>query len=294
MKNLKGVYVVMATPFKANGEIDYEGAKKNINWYIEEGVHGLLPLGATGEYASFDFNERKEFAEFVMNEVAGRVPVVIGTITPTAEKTIELTNHAESIGASGAMILTPPGSHASQSEIYNYFKTISENVSIPIMIYNNPGSAGVDIQFDTLKEIAKLPNMDYIKESTGDIKRLTLINDLMEGEITTFCGWEDMAYESFVMGAKGWVSVLGNIAPKQCVELFELVENNEYEKAWKLYRNLLPMLRYFETSGKLWQTVKYVLDKKGYAGGVCRSPRLPLSQKDISDIENVLTLHDLN
>ena len=294
MAKMHGVFVVMTTPFTENGEIDYAGARENINWYIESGVHGLLPVGATGEFASLSLEERKEFAEFVIATAAERVPVCIGAVSQNVDTTLEICRHAQEIGASGAMCLVPPGLHLSQEEAYAYFKKISDSVSLPIMVYNNPGSSGVDVEFETMQRIVQLPHMDYLKESTGDIKRLSLIKDQLENDVTVFCGWEDMAYESFVMGAQGWVAVLANAAPQMSARLFELVaDEKKYDEAWELYRKMLPLLRYIEGSGKLWQVIKYAMDVQGHVGGICRSPRLPLTDAEKADIERILAEHPL-
>lgn len=278
MKKLRGIFAVMATPFTDNGAIDYPTAAKHIKWLLDSGVHGLLPLGATGEFASLTLEERKAFAEFVMKEVNGRVPVCIGAVSQNVDVTLEVAAHAAAIGADAIMSLLPPGLHLSQDEAYAFYKTLSEKVTLPVMVYNNPGSSGVDIEPDNMACIADLPHMEYLKESTGDIKRLTLMTDTLADKITTFCGCEDLAFESFVMGAQGWVCVLANIAPEQSVQLFELVQKNDLPAARAVYRQVLPMLHLFEATGQLWQIVKYVLQTKGIGTGKCRAPRLPISE----------------
>ncbi len=295
MQDLHGVFVVMTTPFLVDGSIDYTGAKKNIKKYIEAGVHGLLPLGATGEFAALSLEERKTFAAFVTEEVKGRVPVCIGAVSQNIGTTLEICQHAHEIQAAGVMVLPPPGLHLNQTEIYEFFKHISQNISLPVMIYNNPGSAGVDIAFDTLEKIAGLPHVACIKESTGDIKRLSLVREKLGHSLTLFCGWEDMAYESFVMGAQGWVCVLGNVAPVMSTRLFELVvKEKNLEKAWDLYTKLLPLLRYIESSGKLWQVVKYAQDCNGFTGGPCRLPRQPLTPEEQKEVKRILEENPLH
>ena len=181
MKQIHGIFAVTVTHFQENGEIDYAACAKHINWLIESGVHGLLPLGATGEFSALTLEERKAFAEFAMKEVAGRVPVIIGAVSTNVDVTLEVAKHAASIGADGVMILPPPGLHPSQDEIYAFYKHISENVTLPVMIYNNPGSSGVNILPETLDKIADLPHMGFLKESTGDIMRLTrAVDELVE------------------------------------------------------------------------------------------------------------------
>lgn len=289
MKKMHGIIAVTVTLFKDNGEIDYANAEKHIEQLIASGVHGLLPLGATGEFAALSMQERKEYAEFVMKLVDGRVPVMIGAVSMNTEDTIEICDHAKSINADAVMILPSPGLHPSQDEIYAYYKEISEKISIPVMLYNNPGSCGVDIEPETLAKLVKLPHMEYLKESTGDIMRLTRAIDAHEDQITTFCGCESLAFESFVMGAKGWICVFANMAPKMSVELFNLVtEKKDLESARKLYRKMLPVLRITEETGQLWQVVKYVMSKQGFGTGALRSPRLPISDDVKKAVDAVL------
>lgn len=295
MTNINGVLVVMTTPFNEDGTIDYDGAAENIEWYINSGVHGLLPLGATGEFAALSLNERLQFAEFVIKTTKHRVPVCIGAVSQNVDTTLTICDHAAAIGAQSVMCLVPPALHLTQDEAYAYFELLSEKVAVPIMIYNNPGSSGVDIEFETLKRITALPWIQSIKESTGDIKRISLIKDKLETELKVFCGWEDMAYESLLMKADGWISVLANVAPSMTSKLFTLIaEEKDYAEAWSLYRNLLPLLRYIEGSGKLWQVTKYAMDLQGKKGGGCRAPRLPLTASEQAEVRKILNKNPLS
>ena len=260
-----------------------------MNWLIESGVHGLLPVGATGEFASLSLQERKAVAEFVVKEVAGRVPVMVGAVSQNVDEVIEISQHAKEIGAKAVMVLSPPALHMSQEEIYTFYETISANVDIDVMVYNNPGSAAVDICPETMARIVKLPNMAYLKESTGDMVRMTRMVDDFGRDIITLCGCECLAFESFVMGAKGWISVLSNIAPKMCVQLYDLVtQKQDLQKARSLYKTLIPMLRHIEESGELWQVTKYALMKQGFGNGVLRSPRLPISAEAKAIVDNLM------
>lgn len=289
MKEMQGIIAVTVTPFMDNGDIDYSAAAKHINWLIESGVHGLLPLGATGEFASLTLDERKTFAEFVMKEVAGRVPVMIGAVSQNVDVTIEVSKHAASIKADAVMILPPPGLHTSQDEIYAFYKHISENVTLPVMLYNNPGSSGVDIAQETLERIATLPNMKYLKESTGDMRRTTQALDGLEKDLIIFCGCENLAYESFVMGAKGWISVLANVAPSMAVQMFDLVtKKGDLAGARAIYRQVMPLLRLTEDTGELWQVIKYTLQCQGRGNGKLRAPRCPISVSSKAAIDALL------
>jgi 4-hydroxy-tetrahydrodipicolinate synthase len=287
--DLRGVYVVSVTPFKEDGSVDYEGIRGNVQWYLGQGVHGILPLGSTGEFASLEEDEKKRVAETVMDAVAGRVPVVVGTTAETTEKTIEYSRHAQSIGAAGVLVLPSYYCKPSQEEMYVHFKRVAGSIEIPVMIYNNPWSSGVDMQAETVARLYKDAGIRYVKECTADIKRLRNIRVMTQDQVIQFCGWEDLAYESFVMGATGWVCVMGNIAPRLCVELFEtVVDRKDYEKGWEMYKVMLPMLAHLEYSGKLQQTLKYGLERLGHASGPVRSPKLPLTAEDKAKIDQMM------
>ncbi len=284
MSKLNGIFAVTVTHFDADGSINYDACEKHLNWLLESGVHGILPVGATGEFSALSMSERKQYVEFVMKIVGGRVPVCVGAVALKVTDVLELIAHAHEFGASAVMCL-PPALHLSQNEIYQFYKTLSEHAQIPVMVYNNPGSAGFDIEPQTLERIVELPMMDYIKESTGEMQRLTRVVDELDGKIIPFCGCETLAMESFIMGAQGWVCVAANFAPKMCVQIYELSKAGKLDEARSIYQKLLPFLRLLEDTGELWQVAKYLAHKQGYCSGVLRLPRLPISEAVKSDTD---------
>ncbi|WP_068088839.1 dihydrodipicolinate synthase family protein [Polycladidibacter stylochi] len=294
MSKLQGVFVVLSTPMHSDGSINYDGVESNLKHLLEQNVQGIMVCGALGEYLTLDYKERKELSAFVLEKVAGKVPVIVGTITARADLTIELSNHVADLGAAGVMVLSPPGSGIEQEEIYAYYKQVAENVRLPIMVYNNPGSSGLDIEVDTLARIADLPNVECIKESSGDVKRVSQIVAELSDKITVFCGWEDMCFESFAAGAKGWVCMGGNFAPNMTRDIFTTaVEKGDWDGARKLYHGYLPVARYLETAGKVVQTTKYFQEKMGLTGGTARSPRQPLTNDEKAAIEKLIASVDL-
>ena len=289
IKELKGTFVVMVTPFDENQNVNFKAMEENIEWYIEKGAYGLIPLGSTGEMASLTEKERYKIAEFVDKVTKNRVPICIGTTAETTAKTLEYTQHAEKIGADAVLILPPYYYNPIQEEIIYHYETISDAVTIPIMIYNNPGASGVDIQLETVLKLAEKENIKYIKESTGDIIRLREIERLSHGNIITFCGSEELVFESFFLGAQGWVSVISNALPELSSAIYqEAVINKNYKRAREIYNVILPLCIELEESGKLVQVVKYCMDRRGANGGNFRSPRLPLSKEYCKKIDRLL------
>ena len=289
MGKLTGVYVVLVTPFTEDRDVDYDGLRKNVEWLVEQGVHGVIPLGSTGEFASLDDDQKKRVTETVIAAVDGRIPVVVGASAETTEKAIYYVKQAKDLGAAGALVLPPWYYTPDPDEIVYHYTRISEAVDLPIIVYNNPFTSKVDIEPQTVARLAKLPTIDAIKESSGNMRRIAEIRTLTNDGIGIFCGWEDMAYESFVMGAQGWVCVIGNVAPRMAVDLFELITvKNDLAAAWELYKKMLPFLRYLEYAGKTQKALKYALDKMGLAGGYCSSPKLPLSDADKAEVDQLI------
>lgn len=290
MKELKGIITVLITPFDKDDRVDYKGLESNVEWLIGQGVHGLLPTGSTGEFASLCDEERLKIAECVLKAADGRVPVAIGTTHERTKKVIEFSKHAESIGAAGVMISPPPYCKPEKEQIYHYYKDVNDAIGIPIMIYNNPWTTGVDIsEAELIKLFEDLENVHYLKDSTNTIQRARDVQAYGPEKVKILCGWEDLAYESFVMGAQGWISVAANVVPGLCIDLYEkTVVQKDYAEGLEAYNRLMPVLRYLENCGKLVQATKTMANMLGLAGGYMRKPRLPLSVKEELEVKELL------
>lgn len=288
MKEFRGIYVIGITPMNENEEIDILGLKNNIDWYIENKVSGICLLGSSGEFVSLSKEERLMIAEAAVEHINGRVPFILGTTAETTKETIEYTRHAKKVGADGALILNPYYCKPTESEIFEHFKAVSDAVNIPIMLYNNPFTSGIDMKPELIAKISQLENIKYVKESSMEIRRVRDIVRNPGSSIKVFCGAEDLALESFISGAVGWISVCANIIPQEAQQLFDLVQTMEYEKAKELYYRMLPLLEFLENSGKLVQVVKTAMNKMGLAAGVCRLPRLPLTSKEETKLNKIL------
>jgi 4-hydroxy-tetrahydrodipicolinate synthase len=288
MSELRGVYTVVATPFKEDGAIDFEGFGKNLEYYADNGGHGVCVTGTLGEYSAMTIEERKQLVEFAAERLNGRCPLMAGTIATTTRQVIELTRHLGDHGGVGVLLLSHPGLGLRPDELYTYYEDVANGTDVKIMLYNNPGSNGIDMPFDLVKKLSEHPNIVAIKESSNDVKRISRIVDELSGSLTPFCGYEDMYYEAFSAGAQGWVCLGGNIAPRMVRDLLELVETGNLDQARELSRNYRPLARYFESTSKFIQATKYVMDKIGLVGGYCRRPRLPLSETEKLDIDAIL------
>ncbi len=279
----KGVYAVAVTPFKENGEFDFPAAKAHVDYLIENGVHGIVVMGATSEYLSVTDAEHKAYVCEIVPHIAGRVPAIVGCTRERPDDVIDLALNAKKAGAQAVMVLPPYYCHPSQQEVIDNYKYIAEKIDFPIMAYNNPGSCGIELDRETLIEIGKIPQVKLVKESSGTIQKLTEVMGDLPSDIACFCGCDSLPFESFAVGSPGWISMMANVAPKDCVALFNAVyEEKNLAKGMEIYRRLLPGLKHLESFPKPVQSLKYIITKRGGVGGFVRRPRqeLTAAEKD--------------
>lgn len=289
MKELKGAFPVLVTPMYKDEEVNYDGLKENIEYFIQQGVAGLVVNGSTGEFVSLTKKEKFKTAEIAVEQVNDRIPLIVGTAAETTKDAIEYTQHAEKIGADAALLINSYYAHPKDEEIYEHFKAVADSVSFPVMIYNNPFTSGVDIGTETILQVGRdVENITHIKESSGEIRKVRDITRQGAGYLKTFCGADDLVLESLLVGATGWISVAGNIAPRLATDLFNSVQMEDYEKAWELYDSLLPLCNFLEGSGKYVQIVKRAMDLQGLAGGPSRKPRLGLTEEEDAKLKGLL------
>ncbi|MBR1286679.1 dihydrodipicolinate synthase family protein [Bradyrhizobium sp. AUGA SZCCT0177] len=274
MKTFRGTYTVMITPFTPGGDVDAEALRDFVDWQIEQGIHGLIPLGSTGEFLSLDDDEKILVAETVIAQAAGRVPVLIGTGAEDTREVVRLSRRAEKLGADGVMIIPPFYSTPTDDELVHHYKTVADAISLPIMVYNNPATANVDLKPALVARLAEIDNCLYIKESTLEVTRVRDIIRLCGDRMTVFGGI--LGFESFVEGAQGWVAVASNVAPQAMARIFSLVaDEGKINAARKLYLDYLPVIEFVGGQAYVAGT-KALLGHMGFSVGVPRPPRLPL------------------
>lgn len=283
----KGIYAVTVTPFKENGEFDLEQSKKNLDWLIENGVHGVCILGATGEYQSISNEEHIRYVKEIVPYVKGRVSVIVGASREMPDEVVRLVKNIKECGADAAMVLPPFYCHPAQDELVKFYHYVMDETDFPIVVYNNPGSAGVELEQDTYKEILKHPRASIVKESSGDIHKLTQVLNDAPKTASVFCGCDNLAFESFAAGACGWICMLANVAPRDCVALYKAVcEEKDIEKGKEIYKKILPSLDVLESFPKPVQALKHLVTCKGLNGGYVRKPRYELSEEEKQFVVN--------
>ncbi|UCC77940.1 MAG: 4-hydroxy-tetrahydrodipicolinate synthase [Anaerolineales bacterium] len=290
MKKLRGVYAVMLTPFKEDESVDEETLRSLINWLVGKGVHGIICTGSTGEFASLSDEERRSVVDITVQESHGRVPVLVGSAANSTRHTILYSQYAESVGADGLMIVHPYYCQPNQEELYEHYKAVARSVHIPIMIYNNPATSGVDMQPELLARLAEIDNISYVKEASGDIRRIGQIRRLCGDRISIFVGCDNTMLESWLMGAEGWVSGVANILPQQSVELFELADRGEIDRARELYDRMLPLGDMLDLEGSFVQYLKAGSEILGRPLGKPRRPMLPPREGDLRRLKKAIEL----
>lgn len=287
MKKLRGTYTVIVTPFTEDGaKINETMLRWLVDFQISEGIHGIITLASNGEFLSLSDEERHEVARIVVDQADGRVPVVVGTAAESTTDVIRYTKDAESVGADAAMVLTPYYCWIDDNEIFEHYKQIAEAVSLPIMIYNHPASTVLDMKPPLIARMAEIDNISYIKESTTDTRRVYQINDLCGDKITVFAGY--LGYESFMVGAQGWVSVCANILPRKSAKLFELaVDQNDKDAAWDVFKDLVPVIDFLGDHLYV-HGMKAAFKMLGRDMGDPRPPRLPMHPKLEAPLRKVM------
>ena len=239
----KGSNVALITPFKDN-ELDEETYIKLINFHIENGTNGLVPAGTTGESPTLSHLEHEKVIELCINESKGKLPVIAGTGSNSTDEAIALTKHAEKAGADGALIVTPYYNKPTQEGLYQHYKSINDNTSLPIIIYNIPGRCVIDMSVDTMARLFELKNIAGVKDATGDLNRLDQTIKKLGTDFIQLTGEDGLAFEFNKRGGVGIISVTANIAPKLCSDMQKFSKSdsdNEMKEAERIDALLQPV-----------------------------------------------------
>jgi len=287
----KGIFSAMVTPMTSDEEVDYKTLSTFADYQIQAGVHGLIPLGSTGEYYALSDQEREAVVKTTLEAAAGRVPVLVGTNGGGTGQVIAYSQQAEALGAAGVLLAAPYYSLPTPDELFSHFKAVNDAIGIPIMLYNYPGRTGVDMTPDLIERLAQLDNIQYVKESSGDATRISEIIRRCGESIKVFCGCDTLALESFFMGAIGWVSGVINVLPEAHVKLFEqAVKQKDWPGAREHYYKILPVMGLMEAGGKYTQYVKAGCALQGHPVGPPRQPLLPALPDEVTTLKEILDL----
>ena len=271
----QGLFPAVCTQFKADFSLDIAATLKHVDALLAAGVDGLVMLGTVGENTSLEYAEKLEVLKRTCEHVKGRVPVLSGVAEYTTALACRYAADAAAAGADGLMVLPAMVYKSDERETLAHFKAVAGASDLPIMIYNNPVSYGVDVRPEAFGELAGERALVAIKESSEDPRRITDIRNAVGERFTLFCGVDDLVMESFVLGATGWISGLVNAFPAESRRLWDLLVAGKFEEARRLYAWFAPLL-HLDTHVKLVQYIKLACAECGYGTEMTRPPRLAL------------------
>ena len=281
-----GTHTVLVTPFSADGaSVDLAALERLVAFQIEEGIDGLMPLGSTGEFLSVSPEERTAIVTTAVRAAGGRVPVIVGTGAEDTREAVRLAREADALGAYGVLVIPPFYSVPTADELYVHYKAIADAIGIPVMVYNNPATANVDLTPPILARLSTIEGCRYVKESTLEVTRVRDIIAAVDGHMAVFAGV--LGYESAWLGAVGWVAVCSNVVPRLSAEMFRAAAAGDRNTALPLYRRLAPLLPWVGGPRYVSGT-KAALRLIGRDMGPPRPPRLPLPQADWPALQAVL------
>lgn len=272
----KGSIVALVTPFK-DGAVDKDAFARLVEWHIAEGTHGLVPCGTTGESPTLSHDEHMEVIRLCVEVSAGRIPVIAGAGSNSTREALRLTQFAADVGADAALVVTPYYNKPTQDGLYAHYKALNDAVNIPIIIYNIPGRSVVDMQVPTMARLAELKNIVGVKDSTGDIARVSKQRQAMGPDFIQLSGEDATALAVMAHGGHGCISVTANVAPKLSAEFQNACMAGDYAKALEYQDKLMPLHTSLFIEANPCPT-KYALSRLGLCSEDVRMPLVPVQQ----------------
>lgn len=287
--NLKGIIAYPITPFAATGKgIDLAVLEQTLNRLIDSDCDAIAPLGSTGESAYLDWDEWYAVAKHTVDMVNKRVPVVIGISELTTNMAIKKAQTVAALGADAIMVIPVSYWKLSDSEIFDYYQSIAESMPLPIMVYNNPATSGVDISPELMvKMFNQIANVSMVKESSGDIQRMHKIFELSAGQLPFYNGSNPLALEALCAGASGWCTAAPNLLGALPKRLYNSIKQGDLATAQNLFYRQLPLLR-FIVAGGLPKTIKAGLETLGVKAGVPRKPLQAASAAELNALNQYI------
>ena len=275
---ISGSMVALVTPMDAQGGLDWGALSKLVDFHLQEGTDAIVAVGTTGESATLDVNEHVEVIRRVVDQVAGRIPVIAGTGANCTREAIELTENAKNAGADACLLVTPYYNKPTQEGLYQHFRHIAESVAIPQILYNVPGRTVCDMLPDTVARLSSVPNIIGIKEATGDLQRAREVLDRVSQDFLVYSGDDPTAVEMILMGGKGNISVTANVAPRAMSDLCAAAMRGEAAMARAINDRLMPLHKnLFIESNPI--PVKWALREMGLIQQGIRLPLTWLSER---------------
>ena len=281
-----GAGVAIVTPFKENGEVDYETFAKNIEFQIEKGTDAIIVCGTTGEASTLSHEEHLDVIRYCVKCVNGRIPVVAGTGSNCTETAIYLSQEAEKAGADGLLVVTPYYNKATQKGLFEHFKMVADSVKVPVILYNIPGrTGGVNILPETVVKLcSEVENIVGVKDATGNISQVAKLMSIADGKVDLYSGNDDQIVPLLSLGGKGVISVLSNVAPTETHDICAKFFAGDVEGSRKLQLELLALINtlFIEVNPI---PVKKALQLMGMMGGTLRRPLTEMEEDNAAKLE---------
>lgn len=285
--SLHGIVAYPITPFTEAGRVDEQLLGRIVDDMLAAGVHAIAPLGSTGVLPYLSDQEREAVTDVVVQRVAGRVPTLVGVSSLTTERTVHHAKHAERAGATAVMIIPMSYWKLSDREIVAHFDAVARAISIPIAVYNNPATGGLDLSPDTIARLLRIPNVTMVKESTGDVNRMHRLVQLCGDQVAFYNGSNPLALAALVAGARGWCTAAPHVIPRLTVELYEAVTRGDLDAARRSFYRQLPFLQFIVAHG-LPRAISAALELMGTRVGPLRAPLQPLETERVEELRRIL------
>ncbi len=286
---IKGVIPPMITPFKENGDVDYDAHVKNMLKWNSSNLAGYLALGSNSETVYLTEEEKLKLVELTVKYAKKDRLILVGTGMESTRETISLTNKAAKLGAHAALILTPfyYGSSMTDEAIIKYFTEVANNTEIPILIYNVTKFTHVNISANAVKELSKHPNIIGMKDSNGDIPQLVKFKSVITEDFNLMVGTASAWYPALTLGIKASIMALANCAPDECSEVQKCFDDGDHDRARQIYERMFPVNTAVTATYGV-AGLKYACNLLGYEGGYVRSPLLPLKDESKKKVDEIL------
>ncbi|MEU9450913.1 4-hydroxy-tetrahydrodipicolinate synthase [Streptomyces sp. NPDC048277] len=286
--HLSGVLTALASPFAPDGQLDEKTLRRLVDRSIDGGVDGVVACGSTGEFAAMTGAERRQVVETVVDQTAGRVPVVAQTGALSTREAVELSRHAQDAGASVLMVVTPYYETLTLDETLRYLHTVAAAVDIPIMLYNLPGATGVNLTPEIVGKLAReVENIKYIKDTSGDMAQAGQLIHHHGDVISTFVGWDSLLLQAIAEGAAGVMAGTANVMPAELVSVHRAVRAGELDRARAEWARIYPLMDAI-MSAPFIPAVKAALNAAGFPVGAPREPVLPLDTATAARIASLV------
>lgn len=285
--NFGQILTAMVTPFDQNGDIDFNATRNLVDYLLANGTEGLVVSGTTGESPTLTTDEKVALYKFVVELVAGRVPVIAGTGSYNTRESIHLTQLAEQCGVDGIMLVVPYYNKPSQEGLYQHFKAIAEATKLPIILYNIPGRSVVNMNVETTVRLSKIPNIVALKDASGNLEGMTEIISQTSSDFAVYTGEDALTLPSLAIGGAGVVSVASHVIGNEMQTMIQHFKNGNHREAALIHQSILPVIKELFASPNP-TPVKAALNISGIPVGGVRLPLVPLNDEQMNSLQQVL------